>query len=171
MNDDDFFVEDILDNNVKKKKINSKDKGRRGESDLCKVLSARFVGMAGFNRVIGSGNAWSFANLTEQAKNVMTGDIVCPEGFKFSIECKYGYAQIDLSSSFHGNKELDKFLLQSEKDADRIHRKPMLCWKKPRQKWLAFVKEDLQYKYKMTYREWSIVSLDTLLEEDDSFFF
>lgn len=177
MSDDDFFIEDVIKNlGDKKKKINSKDKGRRGESDLCKVLSARFKDKPGFFRTVGSGNRWYHATLTEQAKQVLTGDIVCAEGFAFSIECKYGYADIDLSSAFdNGSKQLDEFLAQAEKDANRVSKKPMLCWKKPRQGWLACLKSQdapcRDFNYKMYYREWVILSLTEILTEPDGFFF
>jgi hypothetical protein len=175
MDDEDFFIDDVLNTlKTKKKKVNSKDKGQRGERDLCKVLADRFPTHTGFFRVVGSGNRWSHAELTEQAKSVMTGDLVCPEGFAFTIECKYGYADIDLCYAFEGgHKEIDKFLEQADKDADRVSKKPMLCWKKPRQPWLAFLKNmDVDTDYKMYYRNWVVVSLaDILRTQPDEFFF
>ena len=44
-----------------------------------------------FTRSIGSGNRWGQVVLSEQAKQVFSGDICVPEGFKWVIECKGGY--------------------------------------------------------------------------------
>lgn len=176
MDDEDFFVEDILLNKSKGKRLNSKDKGKRGERDLCKVFSERFPNRKGFSRVIGSGAHGHGFMLTEQAKEVYTGDVVCPDGFRFSVECKYGYDHIDLCTLFEGgNKDIDKFLDQASKDAARVGKLPMLCWKKPRGGWLAFTKDVdslLVFNTFMQYKIWTVVSLAEMLERlTDEFFF
>lgn len=177
MNEEDCFVDDIINNiKSKKKKLNSKDKGKRGERDLCKVLTKRFPDHKGFFRVMGSGSLGGFSHLTEQAKEIFTGDIVCPEGFKFSIECKYGYDDIDLCTALEdGNKTIDKFLSQAEKDAERVKKKPLLCWKKPRQNWLAFFKIEevcrIEAVYKLIYRDWICLPLTKVVTMPDTFFF
>lgn len=55
-----------------------------------------------------------------------------------------------------------------------MRRKPMLCWKRDRKPWLAFVPtEELEghsFKYRLEYREWSAVVLDELLRLPDEFF-
>lgn len=175
MSDEDFFIDDVLENinnKKKKRKAKPKDKGGRGERLLCAVLAERFK--APFSRVIGSGNRISQVSLSESAKQLLTSDIVCPDGFKFSIECKFGY-DVDLSTCFvTGNKQLDAFLAQAEKDAGRVKRKPLLCWKKDHRDWLAFIKASdapkMDYPYKLYYRDWIGVSLDLLLQQPDSYF-
>ena len=152
--ENDFFIDDVLENLEKseKKRMNSKDKGRRGEADLCFTLKERFK--KPFSRVVSSGARISQVGLSEQAKLVLTGDIVVPERFRFSIECKYGYDDIDLSTSFDkGIIKIDNFLTQAKKDANGIGRSPMLCWRKPHQNWLAFLLEDVPSPYKLHYRE------------------
>src|SRR5882672_3588273 len=84
---DDYFVEDIINQKERKKKVNSKGKGARGELELVKLLSKRFPGKS-FFRVVGSGNRGSQVPLTEQAAEVMTGD-VAGDKLRLSIECKY----------------------------------------------------------------------------------
>jgi Holliday junction resolvase len=176
---DGFFIEDIIGNLKKsqRKKRNSKDKGKRGERDLCTLLSQRFPGKEGFARVVGSGMLGHRAALSEQAKEFLTGDIVCPEGFRFSIECKYGYAGVDLSTAFEdGHKTLDTFLLQADKDAGRVGKRPLVCWKKERQHFLAFVEDlnnhDDEFEFLMKYKKWKIVSLQKLFKiMPDDFFF
>jgi len=168
---DDFVLEDIK---PKKKKINGKRKGSKIELDLTKVLNARFG--TGFSRSVGSGNRWGQVNhLPKHAQDVFSGDLIVPKGFKFVLECKGGYDSIDMSSVFvRGNSELDGFLDQVTKDSKRCDRKPMLCWKKTRKPWLAFVltKElsGRSFKYKMQYGKWTVVALEYLLKLDDEFF-
>jgi hypothetical protein len=169
--EDDFILEDLT---PKKKKINGKRKGNRSELDLTKVLNARFG--KGFTRSVGSGNRWSQVNnLSEEASQVYSGDLVVPKGFRFVIESKGGYDSIDMSSVFlRGNNELDNFLDQVTKDSERCGRKPLLCWKKTRKPWLAFVHSneliEHTFKYKLQYGKWSVVALDHLLKLEDDFF-
>lgn len=170
---DDFVQDDSLLANKKKKKVNGKKKGSRTELDLTKILTERFG--QPFSRTVGSGARWSQAVLPAHAREVFSGDIVVMKGFKFVIESKGGYDSIDMSSVFiNGNSELDNFLKQATSDSERCGRKPMMCWKKTRKPWLAFVlTEELagnQFNYSMKYREWTAVALEQLLKLDDSFF-
>lgn len=171
---DDFVVEDIL-SKKRQKKVNGKKKGSRTELDLTKVLNARFG--TGFSRTIGSGAVGTAkaSYLPKHAQDVFSGDLIVPKGFQFVIESKGGYDGIDMSSIFvRGNSELDGFLDQVTKDSKRCQRKPMLCWKKTRKPWLAFVlTKDLaghQFKYKLQYGKWSAVALEHLLKLEDAFF-
>src|SRR4051812_1913406 len=106
-------IEDITTNLNKKKKKNSGDKGKRTERNLIKILEQRFG--PGFSRTIGSGNRWGQGvHLPKHAKDTFTGDIVCPEGFKWVFESKGGY-DIDFNSVFSGGSaELDSFIEQAE---------------------------------------------------------
>jgi len=169
---EDFLTdEDILEK--RPKKVNGKKKGNRVELELTKILNKRFG--TGFSRSVGSGNRWSQVNnLPQHAKEVFSGDLVVPGGFKFVLESKGGYEGIDLNSMFvRGSSELDGFLSQVSKDARRCNRKPMLCWKKNRRPWFCVVlTEDLthEFKYRLIYGKWSIVALEELLKLDDEFF-
>lgn len=170
---DDFVCDDLL-AKKKRKKVDGKKKGNRMELELRKVFTKRFG--EGFSRSVGSGNRWGQeVHLPKHAREVFSGDLVVPQGFKFVLECKGGYDGIDMSSIFvRGNSELDSFLDQVTADSKRCHRKPMLCWKKTRKPWLAFVlTEDLaghSFKYELHYGKWTGVALDYLLKLEDSFF-
>jgi hypothetical protein len=175
--DEDYAVEDLLGDLNKrqdKKKKHSGRKGKRGESNIVKLLTERF--QKPFSRVIGSG-AHSRRNLSEEAKKILTGDIVAPNDFRFTIESKHGYGEIDLCNVFEGGHRLiDEFMEQAQRDADHLHRKPMLCWKKDRMPILAFLKqEDLpdfrDFKMHLCYNAWVAVSLSELLKKDNTFFF
>ena len=169
-----YEIEDILAAN-KKKRLNSGDKGKRFERQLCKLLSERF--RTSFSRTIGSGNRWGqVANMPQHAQETFTGDIVCPEKFRFVVESKGGYDDIDLERAISmGNAQLDEFLEQADAEGDRTGRKPIVCWRKTRKPWLAFLHTDdlphLDWKNRLIYNKWSAVPLDLLLIIDDRYFF
>lgn len=169
---DDFITEDVI--SKKKKKVDGKKKGNRTELDLTKVLNKRFG--QGFSRSVGSGNRWGQVDyLPKHARDIFSGDLVVPEGFKFVIESKGGYDSVDMSTVFvKGSKEIDSFLDQVTSDSERCKRKPMLCWKKTRKPWLAFLlSKDLEgydFSFSMKYKEWTVVALDHLLKLEDEFF-
>lgn len=113
--------------------------------------------------------------MPSHAKETFSGDICCPEGFKWVIESKGGYEDIDLNNIFKdGNRQLDAFLQQVEDESKRCGRKPILLWKKNRKPWFAFVHsseiEKRNFKYKLLYDKWSMVVLDELLKLEDEFF-
>jgi hypothetical protein len=158
----------------KSKKVNGKKKGNRTELELTKILSSRFN--MSFSRSVGSGNRWAQASLTEQAKQVFSGDLIVPENFQFVIESKGGYEGIDINGIFiKGNSELDSFMQQVTEDSKRCGRKPMLCWKRARKPWLAFIlTKDLighEFEYSIKYKEWTGIALEMLLKLEDSFFY
>lgn len=173
---DDFFTDDLLADKKKRKKrkAEGKKRGNRTELELVKMLNKRFGGV--FSRSVGSGNRWGQVTyLPKHAQEVFSGDLIVPLGFEWALESKGGYKDIDLNSVFvGGSKELDGFLDQVTKDAERCGRKPMLCWKRDRKPWLAFVPtRELQghaFKYRLEYREWSAVALDVLLKLPGEFF-
>lgn len=162
----------------KKKKVDGGKKGKRVEREIVGILNERFAHLENktFSRSVGSGNRWGqVKNLPSHAKETLTGDLCCPEGFKFVIESKGGYNKIDLNSIFEtGNTELDNFLQQVTDDSKRCGKIPLLVWKRDRRPWLAFMRtEDItgDYDYKITYREWTCVPVKELLKLADDFFF
>jgi len=178
INDDGLDVDDIFDESKKKKKkVDGGKKGKRAERELVKLFVARFG--EGFSRSLGSGNRWGqVKNLPKHAKDTLTGDLCCPKGFKWVLESKNGYDDIDLNlCMLKDSGQLNGFLEQASKDGRRpgVNRKPMLLWKKTRRPWLAFVhSEELEghaFKYKFVYGKWTAVALERLLELDDTFFF
>jgi len=169
---DDIFGED---GKKKKKKVDGGKKGKTAERELVKLFTARFGD--GFSRSLGSGNRWGqVKKLPQHAKDTLTGDLCCPKGFKWVLESKNGYDDIDLNLCMvKDNGLLNGFLDQVTKDVKRGGRKPMLLWKKTRRPWLAFVHTEeldgLQFKYRFVYGKWTAVALEKLLEVPDDFFF
>lgn len=174
---DGLEIEDIVPKmNPKKKKLNSKRKGNRVELSLTKLLTKHFG--KSFTRSVGSGNRWGQVNhLPSHAKATLTGDICPPEDFLWVIECKGGYEdKIDLNGILDGCSQLDEFIKQSDDDADRSGRKPILVWKRSHKPWLALVRESdidcSKFKNRIHYGERVIVSLQSLLDHyDDSYWF
>jgi|GEM_PF-1204622 len=178
--DEDMQIEDIIDNNPIKKKINGCRKGKSVERHLCKLLNGFFGQDANFSRSVGSGNRWSQVNLSKQAKQVYSGDICVPEGFKWVIESKGGYEDdMELANAVDGSlPQLNKFIEQVSRDAEYTGRKPILCWKRNRKPWLACIRlEDftpicIGFPCRLHYRYgedelWVMISLDKLLKETD----
>jgi len=173
-------MEDILNDGEellkpkRKKKVDSSKKGKRSERALVKLFVERFG--EGFSRTIGSGNRFGQVSyLPKHAQDTFTGDIVTPEGFKFVIESKKGYNDIDLYSALsEGNAQIDEFIEQVLLESKRCSRKPMIIWKKDYKSWMCFIRtEDLphfNWKYRFIYRDWSLIALDQIFKLPDKFF-
>jgi len=168
---DGYEVDDVLSNDGRRKRKKSKSKGKRGELALVKLLNERFDTQA-FSRVVGSGNRWS---QVECVSKDYIGDIICPANFRFAIECKCGYQEVDTYAAIQGPvAALDSFLTQAEEDAKRSNRQPLLCWKKDRQSWLGFTKSNLleeNIEYQIKYRDWTGTGLSRLFLLPNDFFF
>lgn len=167
---DDLEIDDILKETKKKK--NGCRKGKSVERQLCKIFSDTFG--CSFTRSIGSGNRWGQVKLSERAKQVFSGDICVPEGFKWVIESKGGYEdKIDLNN-VGSIPQLDHFIQQSMHDSEFCGRQPIICWKRNRKPWLACVRlTDIGSvpEYCVIYNTWVIVPLTFLLEKEISFWF
>lgn len=167
-------VEDLAAEESKPKRKKSGDKGKRMERQLVAVLTERFG--PGFSRTIGSGNRIpQVSYLPKHAQDTFTGDLVCPEGFRWVFECKGGYDDVDLHSAItSGNAVIDSFLRQSKLEGERCNRNPILCWKKTRKPWLAFVLRHqlpmLEFRNILRYGDWAAVPLDDLLKAPDDYF-
>lgn len=171
MNDEDLQIENILENNIKKKtKVDGKSKGNRTELNLCKILTNHFN--EEFSRAPGSGARTSQVGfLPEHAKKTLTGDLTVPENFLWVIECKGGYEkEMNLTNICEGIPCLDNFISQVTKDSAYCERKPIIFWKRNRKPWLAIVKKDdmplslSQIDTFTVYKSWVILHLDTLLD-------
>jgi len=156
----------MKDKDVPKTRINSKNKGSRAKLELAKILTKRF-GLP-FARVgVTSGARVKNTMLPDNAIGVMTGDIIAPPGFRFSIESKSVNINIDFLDS---SAQFDKWLLQATTDAKSIEQIPLLAWKRNRKGWIvavpsrAFVCTGMQFPaYYARYRDWLIFKLETLL--------
>jgi hypothetical protein len=185
---DDYIVDNLDDNDPKKKKIKSGRKGKRGELLIVKRLNARFSELLSennwgcFSRSVGSGNRWGQnVVLSNTASSVYSGDLTCPENFKFVVESKNGYNKVDLVKG-KAIKTFQSFLKQVTDDASRCGRKPVLVWKKDRQKAMAFFRSQELEEYFgsdflkdlfstcLYYNDWVGVPLDETLDSSSKGF-
>jgi len=196
MSSDEIQVDDIFqrldEKQARKKKINSKAKGDRGELKACKILTD-FFGIK-FNKVPRSGGFGTTHQLEQNALDVLIGDIITPQGFLFTLENKSGY-DIDLINFFCSKytskkKSSDKtlihtFLDQSVRDAVRASKIPAVIYTKDRRPSLLiipsnnfsgenYLKEKLSEfelyltfkyvsKYSQDWTDWVLVSLEESL--------
>lgn len=170
--EDDLEIDPVWDRVDKPKKIHSGQKGNRGENGVIKLLTERFN--IPFSRVPESGARISQVALPEELKQAYVGDIVVPVKFKFCIECKNGYDDINFDYILfknHSNAVLDSFLEQAQRDANVVHKKPLLCWKKTGKPYLAFTQEHKLSEYGLYYRDWIACQLTDLLKLPDDVFF
>ena len=158
----------------KTKRTNGCRKGKRVERELVAFLNERFG--KGFSRSVGSGNRWgSIKDMPKHAIDSFTGDLVCPENFRFVCESKGGYNKIELSSAIDGSiADLDEFIKQVEDDSKRCGRPPLLFYKRDRKPWLVFCKTkrlEGTYNYSLQYRDYTCIPLREFLKLPDKYFF
>ena len=161
--------------NNKKKRIQSKKKGNRVELEFSKILNERFNLEKGFIRVPYSGafstNNRIYKDTREDALNVLSGDLICPEGFRFSIEIK-SRAEFnfwDLLNEDNDHTEILNWIAQSENDSICVNKQPLLLIKINNKKPFAMFPSTL-YKANMEWNGYSIVRFDYFMKFDDSFF-
>ena len=148
--------------------LNGKKKGNRGELELTKILDERF-GKGKFKRVPQSGaftggsNRAKTENISEEAKNVLSGDLITPKGFRFSIEHK-SYGEISFWDLFNSSSKLLEWMKQAEGDAIFAKKSPLLVVKINRHERLAFIKLDIGEEYFFESKGWYCYYLNKLLE-------
>jgi len=124
-------MKDILDLQKlkKKKRVNSKAKGGAFERQMANMLNEQFQ-TKDFNRTPGSG---AFATTHQLPEHItVAGDLITPLNFKFCIECKKGYNNQTIYSLLDYNSKIWEFIEQSEKDAKKLKKVPMIIYKQDR---------------------------------------
>lgn len=168
----------------RKKGIQSKKKGNRGELELVHILNERFEGHTFARSVqsgayIGQSNAYRANSMTEEQKLVFAGDIRVPINFKFTIEHK-AYAEASFWDLFNESSDLHSWMKQAEHDAESVGKQPMLIVKYNNKKRIAYLKKNyvdsldcsnLETYTIFSHNGWYCFWLEDLLKETDSFFF
>jgi len=156
-----------------KKGINAKAKGNRVENELAKILSERFNRT--FKRAPMSG-AWGTSNrnsgIREDALEILSGDLMVPKDFVFSVESKsrQDFNFWDFLNEDIKELDIDSWLFQAENDAEAIGKKPLLYIKiNNRKPFVLFPKE--MHETTMSYKQYSIMRFDYFLQLEDDFFF
>ena len=154
-------------------KINSKNKGSNSERELAKILNERFG--EGFKRTPYSGSIFGQSNrhfgngLSDEQKSTLSGDLIVPFNFKFSIEHK-AYKEASFFDLFNPSSNLKNWFKQCEGDATFSNKKPMLIVKYNNKKRIVYIKEKLD-NYFFEIQNWYCYYLEDLLKLEDSFFF
>lgn len=114
--------------------VNGKNKGSSFERDIVKEFK-RIFNDEGFMRTPHSGATFGKTNrsrmvgIDEGFSHQMTGDLVVPSGFSFSIECK-AYKDLDFHNIIKGSsKQLDEWIEQAKFDADECDKAFLLVIK------------------------------------------
>jgi Holliday junction resolvase len=124
----------------KNKRINSKAKGGAFERKIANLLNEEFSTKE-FNRTPGSG---AFATTHQLPEHItVAGDLITPKNFKFSIECKKGYNKQGIHSLLDYTSKLWEFIEQSEKDAKKIKKIPMIIYQQDRKDILVITYKDM----------------------------
>ena len=132
-----FDLDDIPEDNImneSKKRVNGKKKGNRYELEVAKDLSSRYDDT--FRRVPQSGAIVGGLNrklnegLTSDAQEIFAGDIIAPQWFPFTIECK-NYADTPKIHNLLsiGDKDLDTWIKQAKTSSDVAKKEWLLCFK------------------------------------------
>lgn len=185
MNIEDEFLNEV-ENNIKikstrKKSINSKKKGNHGELELVHILNERFPDYT-FARSVMSGaytggsNSGRAEELTEEQKLIFCGDLRVPMSFKFTIEHKF-YKEASFWDLFNKSSNLFTWYEQSETDAAKVNKEPLLIVKYNNKKRIAFVNMKYLIENKCSIKPVFIHNnkgcfwLEDLLSLQDDFFF
>lgn len=143
------------------------------ENELAKILSERFNKI--FKRAPQSG-AWGTSNrvsgVREDALEILSGDLIVPKNFKFSVESKsrQDFNFWNMLSEDTKELDIDSWLFQVENDAQAIGKEPLLYIKiNNRKPFVLFPKK--MHETTMTYKKYSILRFDYFLQLEDDFFF
>lgn len=159
--------------------INSKAKGNNFEREVCKLFNRQWPGKE-FMRVPSSGalmgqsNKIKHATIDENVKEILSGDIICPPEFRFSVECK-SYASISFWDLFNESSDLNSWIKQCSEDAEFAHKLPMLIIKINRHKPIVGINiliDDFEVDdHAFEHRGFFFYTIEQLLGCDDALFF
>ncbi len=164
--------------------VNGKSKGNRVELALAKMLTEHFSYREEkpvFKRAPMSGGFGTFnrdSGIREDALEILSGDLIVPKNFKFSVESKsrkdFNFWQLLEPQELSGEekkKELDEWIEQAETDARETNKIPLLYVKiNNRKPFFMFPKR--LFEAKITYRDYSIMLAEDFLSYfNDDFFF
>lgn len=161
-------------------KINGKSKGNTFERKIANKLSDRFKEVTGleksFIRNSDSGSFFGGKNQkrvqTHDLEKATFGDIICPNNFNFSIECKHYKTSPSFKSIVEGKVvQWDSWIAQAEQDATNSNKKVMLIIKYNNVDEIVFITDELPIQNVLKYKEYSLLSLTNLLSFNDTYFF
>jgi hypothetical protein len=161
--------------------VNGKSKGSTFERKIANLLSARFKEVTGidqaFRRNPDSGSFFGGSNkkrvATHDLDHAFFGDLICPEAFKFSVECKHYKSGPTFSAIVKGKVgQWDEWIAQAQQDASNSNKEMMLIVKYNGVDEVVFLSKPISaIRLVSPYREVYGYRLDDFLNLDNSIFF
>jgi len=156
--------------------VNGKSKGSTFERKIANLLSARFEPITGipqgFRRNPDSGSFFGGTNKkrteTHDLGHANFGDLICPEAFKFSVECKFYKSGPTFASIVKGQvTQWDDWIKQASQDAQSSGKDMMLIIKYNSIEEIVFLSQPvvtleliLPYKDVYGYRLADVLTMD-----------
>lgn len=161
--------------------MNAKNKGNSFERKISKILSERFKDYTGldaaFRRNIDSGSFFGGSNqsraVTHDVSKATFGDIVCPNNFKFSLECKHYKTPPSFGILLkQESKQWDTWIEQARQDSENSDLAMMLIIKYNGIDEFVLVDTPFQnLKIMFTYKTSYAYSLDQIMSITDNMVF
>jgi len=151
----------------------SKDKGSNYERDVVKKLNNiyntdTFRRTPGSGALMGKGNWQKNIRLEDNTRRILASDIITPDWFRFSIECKWYKDSPNYSTIVKGpDTTLDGWITETELDSQNNNLWPMLCFKTNNQGEHVALRKDflevISCDYYVIYRDYIIIGMDHFL--------
>ncbi len=149
----------------------SKSKGNALERDVRDILN-NVYGTEEFARTPNSGAIMGLSNyernqgLSESTKATLGSDLICPDWFKFAVECKSYADKPNYAAIIKGpDTDLDCWLGEACFDARNLGLNPMLVFKTNRKGIHVAIPSmmwsQLELEFYLMYRHFLIISMDT----------
>lgn len=161
--------------------VNSKNKGNAFERKIANMFSGRFEEATGvkqaFRRNPDSGSFFGGTNKrrteTHDTSKASFGDIICPEGFAFNLECKHYKVPPSFASLVKQEvAQLDAWIEQAEQDGQSSGKKPCIVVKYNNVPEVVLIAEAFGALAPIgRYKSYHIVALADFLAQTDDWFF
>ena len=161
--------------------VNGKQKGNSFERDIANTLSSRFHVYTGieksFRRNPDSGSFFGGSNIARteiyDTDYALYGDLICPRNFNFSVECKHYKTAPPLNGIMTQKvSQWDKWLNQAVQDATVSKKNMMMIVKYNRTETMVFLSGSIpSIELILRYKDYCVYTLDTILKQEDKFFF
>ena len=161
--------------------VNGKAKGSQFERTIANMLSARFADKTGitssFRRNPDSGSFFGGSNKkrteTHDLDNAFFGDLICPDAFRFSVECKFYKTGPSFASIVKGKiTQWDEWIAQAAQDASSSGKEMLLIIKYNGVETVAFTSTPmLPLQLVMPYKEVYGYRFNDVLGLPDDIFF
>lgn len=152
--------------------VNGQIKGKTFERDIVHILTEKFG--PGFSRIPQSGAAFGGSNFkralgfSNNAIQCLTGDLITPDGYPFSIECK-SHKDLAFNLLLSGScQKMDEWISQSSQDAKLNNKEPIVVFKLNNKGIFVCLRSELINKIHIEnyikYKIYTIITLEVFLQ-------